>query len=118
MMIHDPSKIDGDAVWIQRNNAERARLRDLPLSSLRPALEDARCPIAFICGDEDQRCGPSLEPIADVLMEIDPQAKFIVLRGQGHWLAYEAPDKLNAVLIALLDRDPPGLFAGGSRVDV
>ena len=118
MMIRDPSKIDDDAVWIQRNNAERARMRDLPIGSLRPALEEAGCPIAFICGDEDPRCGPSLPLIADVLKDIDPQAKFVVLRGQGHWLAYEAPDKLNAVLLALLDRDPAGLFAGGSRVDL
>jgi pimeloyl-ACP methyl ester carboxylesterase len=118
MMIHDPSKIDNDAIWIQRNNAERARLRDLPLSPLRQALEEAGRPIAFVCGDEDPRCGPVLEPIAHVLKDIDPWARFIVLRGQGHWLAYEAPDKLNAVLLALLDGDPAGLFAGGSRVDL
>jgi 2-hydroxy-6-oxonona-2,4-dienedioate hydrolase len=118
MMIHDPAKIDADAIWVQRNNAERARLRDVPIESMRPALEAAGCAIAFVCGSEDPRCKPCLDVIIDTLTTIDAKARFALLEGQGHWLSWEAPEQLSAILLAFLDGDPAGLFADGSRLGI
>jgi pimeloyl-ACP methyl ester carboxylesterase len=118
MMIHDPTKIDADAIWVQRNNAERARLRDVPTESMRPALKEAGCAIAFVCGSEDPRCKPCLNAIIDTLKTIDTKARFALLDGQGHWLSWEAPEQLSAILLAFLDGDPAGLFASGSRLGI
>lgn len=121
MMIHDPAKIDDVAVWIQRSNAERSRLRILLLEapqSLQEVLAACRCWISFVCGDEDPRCKPSLQLIEDVLNTNCPDPGFVVLRNQGHWLSYEAPDVLNRVLLALLDQNASASFKNGRRVTI
>jgi pimeloyl-ACP methyl ester carboxylesterase len=85
---------------------------------MRPALEEAGSAIAFVCGSEDPRCKPSLDAIVDTLKAIDARARFALLDGQGHWLSWEAPEQLNAVLLAFLDGDPADLFSGGSRLSI
>jgi pimeloyl-ACP methyl ester carboxylesterase len=116
VMFHDPSKIDDLAVWLQRNNAERSQLRDLPRQeSLREPLSEAGRRIAFVCGGEDPRCKPCLEIIEEALRTISVDPSFVVLRGQGHWLSYEAPDLLNPVLLALLDPDASASAKRGLR---
>jgi 2-hydroxy-6-oxonona-2,4-dienedioate hydrolase len=119
MMFHDPAKIDKVAVWLQRCNAERSRLRISSLgtqSSLRAVLAELRCWISFVCGDEDPRCKPSLDLIEETLNAISPDPGFVVLRGQGHWLSYEAPDMLNRVLLALLAHRASASFEDSMRV--
>ncbi len=116
VMFHDPAKIDEVAVWLQRNNAERSRLRELPKQeSLRGPLSEAGCRISFVCGDEDPRCKPSLDLIEETLRDISPDPIFVILRGQGHWLSYEAPELLNRALLALLDPNASALVKKGLR---
>jgi len=119
IMIHDPAKVDGLAVWVQRNNVERARLRTMPPKEntpLRKVLAEAGCEVSYVCGDEDARCKPYVDRIHDVLGEITPDPKFVVLHGQGHWLPYEAPEMFSSALLAILDSQPSPLFEGHNRV--
>ena len=107
VMFADPARIDDQAVWIQRNNAERSQLRGerlKPVTQLRLVLAEAGCPIALVCGAEDPRFKSSLGPIRDALLAVRSDADIIVLEGAGHWLSYEAPDRLNRTLLSLLDK--------------
>ena len=107
VMFADPAGIDDQAVWIQRSNAERSQLRGRPLqpvTQLRLVLAEAGCPIALVCGAEDPRFKSSLGPIREAILAIRTDAEVIVLEGAGHWLSYEAPDRLNRALLGLLDK--------------
>lgn len=121
VMIHDPARIDDQAVWIQAYNAPRARLKGRRLTAdapLRRHLGELTCEVAGIWADRDPGAGPYLDAFYGVLCEGRTDAKFVTIQGAGHWSPYEAPDRVHRALAAILGDDRDGLFKNGPRVTI
>ncbi len=106
VMIADPAKVDDLAIYIQAENTERARLRSRSISltdALRRKLDQVRLPLAGIWGERDPMTGPLyVETRREFLTKLDPGCPFVVIEGAGHWVQYEAPDKVNATIASWL----------------
>jgi pimeloyl-ACP methyl ester carboxylesterase len=107
LMIADPAKIDAFAVHLQTRTTRRTRIKSRPISltdTLRTALGRVTARISGIWGERDATAGPMLAEREQLLQSIQPGARFRVIPGAGHWVAYEAPTAFNATLSALLER--------------
>jgi 2-hydroxy-6-oxonona-2,4-dienedioate hydrolase len=101
LMIADPAKIDELAVYIQSQNAPRGRVRSRRFSradTLARALPLVKARLDGIWGERDATAYPHLDERARVLRSFQPEARFEVIAGAGHWVQYEAADRFNAVL--------------------
>lgn len=105
IMIADPARIDDLAIAIQRNNAERSRLRSIfvtqgaPIQTYVPGL---KCAFAAIWADRDTTIGPYLHERPAWLKRFRPEARYAIITDAGHWCAYEAPEAFNHALLDLL----------------
>ncbi|MEJ0068001.1 MAG: alpha/beta fold hydrolase [Pseudomonadota bacterium] len=108
LMIADPAKIDDVAVHLQTLNTRRTFIKSRPISrtdTLRTALGQVTAQgtqINGIWGERDATAGSALADREKLLHEIQPGARFRVIPGAGHWVAYEAADAFNATLSGLL----------------
>lgn len=105
LMIRDATRIDDTALDIQEFNTQHARLRSRGFASsamLRDALMLARAPLAGIWGEFDTVAWPDVRARLEVLRGIDPGLLEAVIPGAGHWVAYEAAEEFNAVLLGIL----------------
>jgi 2-hydroxy-6-oxonona-2,4-dienedioate hydrolase len=105
VMIADAGKVDDLAIHIQGENTRRARLRSRSISltdALFRKLDDVRLPLAGIWGELDPMTGPYIETRRELLTRLDPGCPFIVIEGAGHWVQYEAPDRVNAAIASWL----------------
>jgi 2-hydroxy-6-oxonona-2,4-dienedioate hydrolase len=105
MMIADAGKVDDLAIHIQAENTQRARLRSRSISltdALRRKLDNVRLPLAGIWGERDPMTGPYVETRRELLTRLDPGSPFVVIEGAGHWVQYEASDKVNATIASWL----------------
>jgi 2-hydroxy-6-oxonona-2,4-dienedioate hydrolase len=110
LMIADPAKIDELAVYIQSQNAPRGRVRSRRFSradTLARALPLVKARLDGIWGERDATAYPHLDERARVLRSFQPQARFAVIPGAGHWVQYEAADRFNAVLAEIAGSDSP-----------
>jgi pimeloyl-ACP methyl ester carboxylesterase len=101
LMIADPGKIDELAIYIQAENAPRGRVKSRRFSradTLARALPLITARIDGIWGAQDATAYPHLEDRARALRNIQPNARFEVIPGAGHWVQYEAADRFNALL--------------------
>lgn len=101
LMIADPAKIDELALFLQKTNHARARMRSRRFSrsdALRQALPNIRAHIDGIWGERDATAYPNVEARAQVLRSVKPAARFAVVPGAGHWVQYEAADAFNRLL--------------------
>ncbi|HEY1431673.1 MAG TPA: alpha/beta fold hydrolase [Stellaceae bacterium] len=101
LMIADPGKIDELAVYLQAQNAPRGRVRSRRFSradTLARALPLIKARIDGIWGERDATAYPHLDDRARALRNIQPDARFEVIPGAGHWVQYEAADRFNALL--------------------
>ena len=101
LMIADKDKIDDLAVYIQYINAPRGRVRSRRFSrtdTLIQALPRVTAQLSGIWGGRDAGAYPYLDERKRVLDEIQPGLRFEIIPGAGHWVAYEAADRFNAVL--------------------
>jgi len=101
LMIADPSKIDELAVYIQSQNAPRGRVRSRRFSrtdTLARALPLVKARLDGIWGERDATARSHLEERARVVRSFQPDARFEVIPGAGHWAQYEAADRFNRVL--------------------
>ncbi|HWZ69757.1 MAG TPA: alpha/beta fold hydrolase [Stellaceae bacterium] len=101
LMIADPSKIDELAVYIQSQNAPRGRVRSRRFSrtdTLARALPLVKARLDGIWGERDATARSHLEERARVVRSFQPDARFEVIPGAGHWAQYEAADRFNQVL--------------------
>jgi pimeloyl-ACP methyl ester carboxylesterase len=108
LMIADPANIDDVAVHLQTENTRRTFIKSRPISrtdTLRAALGSVTAQINGIWGERDATAVPWLADRETLLREIQPRARFRVIPGAGHWVAYEAADAFNATLSALLTAD-------------
>ncbi len=105
LMIADPAKIDELAVYIQATNAPRGRVKSRRFSradTLAQALPRAKARIDGIWGGRDATAYPYLDERAQALRSVQPQARFEVIPGAGHWVQYEAADAFNPLLAEIV----------------
>jgi pimeloyl-ACP methyl ester carboxylesterase len=110
LMIWDAAKIDPLAVYLQQQNAERARFRSRNISRtavLRGALEASGEPVAGIWGEHDSTAAPWVDERRELLQQLRPGAPFAVMPGVGHWVMYEAADAFNALLPRMIAKVKP-----------
>jgi pimeloyl-ACP methyl ester carboxylesterase len=101
LMIADPAKIDELAVYIQVQNAPRGRVKSRRFSradTLARALPLIKARIDGIWGERDATAYPHVDDRARALRNVQPDARFGVIPGAGHWVQYEAADKFNPLL--------------------
>jgi len=107
LMIADPDKIDELALYLQKTNHARARMRSRRFSrsgALVEALPRVTARLDGIWGERDATAYPHLDERARILRSFQPTARFAVVPGAGHWVQYEAADRFNALIAE---------FAGG-----
>jgi len=112
-MIGDPANVDGLAIHIQTVNARAARFRmavwsdDELLNSLRNVLPEVPGPLHAILADRDAFARDTLDQRIAALRALRPDADIRLLKGAGHWMQYEVPERFNALLLEMLaDRGP------------
>ncbi len=101
LMIADPDKIDELAVYIQSENAPRGRIRSRRFSradTLVRALPDVKASLDGIWGGRDATAWPHLDERRETLRSFQPEARFEVIEGAGHWVQIEAADLFNPLL--------------------
>lgn len=107
LMLHDPKKVDGVAIYMQILNTTRAktRSRDMGIAgALSKVLPQVRTPLAGIWGEFDSTTYPHIQERIDIFTNLQPDFRMHVIVGAGHWVAYEAADAFNAKLIEVLAR--------------
>ena len=106
LMIRDPTKIDALAVYIQKANAERSRIRGKHVShtgTLAECFANFSGRLAGIWGEFDATAVPYLAERAEKLRQFQPRSTFEVFPGAGHWVQYEAATAFNRRLRALVN---------------
>ena len=101
LMIADPDKIDELALYLQKTNHARARMRSRRFSrsgALIEALPQIKARLDGIWGERDATAYPHLDDRARLLRSIQPQARFAIVPGAGHWVQFEAADQFNPIL--------------------
>jgi 2-hydroxy-6-oxonona-2,4-dienedioate hydrolase len=101
LMIHDADKIDELALWLQKTNHARARMRSRRFSrsgALVEALPRIKARLDGIWGERDATAYPHVEERKRLLQSVQPQARFTVVPGAGHWVQFEAPDEFNRLI--------------------
>ena len=101
LMIADPDKIDELALYLQKTNHARARMRSRRFSrsgALVEALPRITARLDGIWGERDRTAYPHLAERGRVLREFQPNARFAVVPEAGHWVPYEAADRFNELI--------------------
>jgi pimeloyl-ACP methyl ester carboxylesterase len=101
LMIHDPAKIDELALWLQKTNHARARMRSRRFSrsgALVEALPKITARLDGIWGERDATAYPHVADRERLLRSIQPGLRFAVVPGAGHWVQFEAPDQFNRII--------------------
>jgi 2-hydroxy-6-oxonona-2,4-dienedioate hydrolase len=105
LMLHDPKKVDGVAIYMQILNTTRAktRSRDMGIAgALSKVLPQVKTPLTGIWGEFDSTTYPYIQERIDLFRAIQPDFQMHQIAGAGHWVAYEAADAFNAKLIEVL----------------
>jgi pimeloyl-ACP methyl ester carboxylesterase len=105
LMIADPARIDDLAVYIQSTNAPRGRIKSRRFSradTLARALPLVMARLDGIWGGRDATAYPHLDERARTLRAFQPEARFEVIEGAGHWVQYEAADRFNPLLAEIV----------------
>ena len=105
LMIADPSKIDELAVFIQAQNAPRGRVKSRRFSradTLARALPLIKARLDGIWGERDATAYPHLDDRARALRSVQPDARFEVIPGAGHWVQYEAAERFNPLFAEIV----------------
>src|SRR5207302_7279981 len=101
LMIADPDKIDELALYLQKTNHARARMRSRRFSrsgALVEALPRVAARLDGIWGERDATAYPHLDERARTLWSVQPAARFAVIPGAGHWVQFEAADRFNQLI--------------------
>jgi pimeloyl-ACP methyl ester carboxylesterase len=101
LMIHDPAKIDELALYLQKTNHARARMRSRRFSrsgALIEALLRIKARLDGIWGERDATAYPHVAERKRLLQGVQPGARFTVVPGAGHWVQFEAADEFNRII--------------------
>jgi pimeloyl-ACP methyl ester carboxylesterase len=107
LMLAGPESADDLAVSLQIENLRRSRFKSgtIPQSDvLLRALPAIRARIAAIWGEHDAFTDGRLDECRRVLASAQQDLDLRVIEGAGHWVTYEAADRVNAALFELLTR--------------
>jgi pimeloyl-ACP methyl ester carboxylesterase len=110
LMIADPAKIDALALAIQEWNTLRSRLKTPALSrsgAILRAIDSLRVPLNGIWGELDAPANPRAPERVAALRARRPDADVRMIANAGHWVAYEAAQEFNAMLLEMLRRTLP-----------
>lgn len=110
LMIADPDRIDALALAIQDWNTVRSRLKTPAMSrsgAILRAIDRLQVPLNGIWGEFDAPANPRAPARVAALRERRPDADVRMIPGAGHWVAYEAPVQVNAMLLEMLARTRP-----------
>lgn len=117
MMIGDPKRIDDLTVAMQRRNHSLTRFRSRFLGyrdTLGPSLRQTRCPVLGILPARDPLPQPDAASRAAYLEGSAPRITCRIVPGASHWVAFDAPDDVNRLMIEFLGargrRDESGAF--------
>jgi phosphoenolpyruvate carboxykinase (GTP) len=105
LMFHDPKRIDDLAVELQAENTSRARVdsRAVAQSTDVPkVLSELHVPIDGIWGGCDAVAKERLPVLKQLLEQVDPASRFVVVDNAGHWVQYESADIVNETLVKML----------------
>lgn len=105
LMIADPVRIDAVAVQMQTRNVLSSRLRAREMDGHRWLVDGigrGRVPVSVILGDRDATLIRPPAYHAAWLAERRPGAATHIVPGAGHWVAYEAAERFNPLMAALL----------------
>jgi 2-hydroxy-6-oxonona-2,4-dienedioate hydrolase len=109
LMIFNPDKIDELALYLQKWNHTRARMRSRRFSrsgALIDALPRITARLDGIWGGRDATAYPHLDERAQTLRSVQPGARFEVIPGAGHWVQYEAAEQFNPIIAELAAGKP------------
>jgi len=101
LMIHDPGKIGQLALWLQKTNHARARMRSRRFSrsgALVEALPKITARLDGIWGERDATAYPHVDDRRRILQGVQPGARFTVIPRAGHWVQFEEADAFNRVI--------------------
>lgn len=103
MLAHEES-MDALALHIYATDVVRSRIRPAKFINERDfgLIERLTCRVAGIAGSLDPLGVPSPAAQGEALMKARPDARFHLIENAGHWVAYEAPERFNAVLLDVL----------------
>ena len=105
LMLHDPKKVDGVAIYMQILNTTRAktRSRDMGIAgALSKVLPQVKTPLTGLWGEFDSTTYPYIQERIDIFRSVQPDFQMHVIPGAGHWVAYEAADAFNTKLLEVL----------------
>ena len=105
LLIAEPDHIDPLAVRIYQENIRRTRFKtgDIPSSDvLARALDGIAAQVTVIYGDRDAFALDQLDARRRIVRKGQPSANFHIIHGAGHWVNYEAAEKVNRLLLEVL----------------
>lgn len=111
LMIHDPAKADDLSAYIQDWNTRHSRFKlrswseEDRFGSLGRVLPTITAPITGIFAAQDVMAAHNLQARVGMLKALQPDAEVHILDGVGHWMPYEAPERINALLLAMAGGD-------------
>jgi 2-hydroxy-6-oxonona-2,4-dienedioate hydrolase len=103
LMFADPARVDDLAVRLQIENTARARIRSRPIAwtdTLGRVLPAVTAPVDALWGARDVTAMPYLDQRIAMLHRVQPAARVDLVPDAGHWVQYEAADRVNALLAA------------------
>jgi pimeloyl-ACP methyl ester carboxylesterase len=106
LMIADRRRIDEQAIAIQEWNTVHTRVNSVGFAEtgvLPDSLTRAQARLGAIWGAEDVVARGSLTERVAALRAIRPDVEVHIIPSVGHWVAYEATQAFNAILVAMLD---------------
>jgi len=103
LMFSDVDRIDALALYVHRHNIARGRVRSRRISlseGLIEALPNIKSSIGGIWGSDDATGGGSKDILSreGIIRSYQPNCKFDIIEGAGHWVMYEAADQFCEIL--------------------
>ncbi|MGE4221486.1 MAG: alpha/beta fold hydrolase [Alphaproteobacteria bacterium] len=104
VMIATKENVDDLAVYVQDETTRRARARSGPIplgDSLAKALPNIKARVCTIWGGRDGVVGRYLKDRLELFRRAVPGIQPHVIDGAGHWVIFEAADRVNPLLVEL-----------------
>ncbi len=105
-MIHDPAKIDDQAIDVQRHLlAQKRTLLGMPISTsttMFDALDQVAGKSTMLFGEHDCYMSPDVPGCLAAMARRYPALATVMVAGAGHWVMYEEPEAVNQVLLNAL----------------
>lgn len=101
---------DESVVGLHSANMGRLRFDSRKISHQNRLVEDLRtlsCPLQVIWGQKDRLPVPSIEARIELIKGARPDAECHIVPNAGHWVQYEAPDEITALLVEFHTRVSP-----------